>query len=310
VSKEIKSYKAFNQDMTCRGFQYEVGKTYEIDGDIALCQNGFHACENPLEVFQYYAPARSKFAVVTQSGKIKQEGDAGKIASAKITIDAEINIHQLIEDGVNWILSRAKGKSKQSNSGDRGAASNSGFQGAASNSGFQGAASNSGYRGAASNSGYQGAASNSGYEGAASNSGFQGAASNSGYEGAASNSGYEGAASNSGDRGAASNSGDRGAASNSGYHGAASNSGYQGAASNSGFQGAASNSGYEGAAMDANGTGSVMGIDGSALFMLYRDPRTGEILHTFSGIVGKTKGLKADIWYRLDSKGKPQAVKD
>ena len=131
MTKEIKSYKAFNQDMTCRDFQYEVGKTYEIDGDVELCQNGFHACENPLEVFQYYAPARSKFAVVTQSGKIKQEDDAGKIASAKITIDAEINIHQLIEDGVNWILSRAKGKLKQSNSGYSGAASNSGFQGVA-----------------------------------------------------------------------------------------------------------------------------------------------------------------------------------
>lgn len=54
----MKAYKGFNKDMTCRGFQYEVGKTYETD-EADLCNSGFHACKNPLDCFKYYSPAKS-----------------------------------------------------------------------------------------------------------------------------------------------------------------------------------------------------------------------------------------------------------
>lgn len=46
--KVIKSYKAFDKNMQCRGFQYEVGKEYEIDGEIKCCDRGFHACKSPM----------------------------------------------------------------------------------------------------------------------------------------------------------------------------------------------------------------------------------------------------------------------
>ena len=52
----MKVYKATDKDMKCRGFQYELGKTAEVDGDIELCENGLHACEMPLDVLGYYAP--------------------------------------------------------------------------------------------------------------------------------------------------------------------------------------------------------------------------------------------------------------
>lgn len=54
----MKTYKGF-KDMTCRGFHYEEGKEYAISGDVKCCENGFHACEDPLDCFNYYAPGQS-----------------------------------------------------------------------------------------------------------------------------------------------------------------------------------------------------------------------------------------------------------
>ena len=52
----MKVYKATDKDMKCRGFQYELGKTAEVEGDIKLCEKGLHACEMPFDVLGYYAP--------------------------------------------------------------------------------------------------------------------------------------------------------------------------------------------------------------------------------------------------------------
>ena len=168
--EQIASIKGFNKDLTCRGFQFEEGKTYEHDGTVSACASGFHACdaaEHPLNVFQFYAPATSRYFDVTQAGALSRDGDGAKVASAKITLGVEISLHDLALRAVEFVMSRTKGKDKQHNKAVSGAASNSGVSGAASNSGDSGAASNSGYRGAASNSGYRGAASNSGVRGAA-----------------------------------------------------------------------------------------------------------------------------------------------
>lgn len=71
--KVITSYKAFDKNMQCRGFQYEVGKEYEMDGEIKCCKQGFHACKSPMEVWDYYDMLNSRYAVVEQSGKIDAE---------------------------------------------------------------------------------------------------------------------------------------------------------------------------------------------------------------------------------------------
>ena len=193
----MKAYKGFNKDMTCRGFQFEEGKTYEHEGEVKLCESGFHACEDPLDVFEYYYPANSEFHEVELDGVSDERREDTKVAAKKITIGARLGIDKIIKACVEFRFSKIEKELK--NSGDKGVASNSDYKGVASNSGYKGAASNSGDNGAASNSGDNGAASNSGYKGVASNSGNCGVASNSGNCGVASNSGNCGAAETSGE---------------------------------------------------------------------------------------------------------------
>ena len=122
--KVIKSYKAFDKNMQCRGFQYEVGKEYEIDGEIKCCDRGFHACKSPMEVWGHYDMLSSRFAEVEQSGKIDEEGNSTKVCSSRIKIKAELKLEDIIKVGVEWmkdITSPTKVKTdiaKNDNGGD------------------------------------------------------------------------------------------------------------------------------------------------------------------------------------------------
>ena len=165
------NYKGMDANMQCRGFQYEVGKEYETDEAVA-CKAGFHACEYPLDVFKYYPPAKSRYAVVEQSGKISKSGEDTKVASTKIKIAAEIGIAELVRAAVGYTKTHAKEEPGWHATGDQGAASATGPQGVASATGDQGAASATGDRGAASATGYQGAASATGEAGVALAAGF------------------------------------------------------------------------------------------------------------------------------------------
>ena len=183
ASEVITTYKGFDAQLKCRDFQYEVGKTYAHKGEVKACSAGFHACEYPLDVFSYYPPAGSRFAVVEQGGKLSRHGDDSKVASSTIKVSAEIGFAGLIKAAIEYTFSRAKPENTEHATGYRGAASSTGDQGAASSTGNYGAASSTGDRGAASSTGDQGAASSTGYQGAASSTGDQGAAMASGYEG-------------------------------------------------------------------------------------------------------------------------------
>ena len=119
--KSIKAYKGFDKDLKCRDFQYEIGKEYEIDGDVKVCEQGFHACESPLEVFGYYSPATSRYCEVEQSGTMDKDGD--KTASSKISIQCEIGLKGIIEAGVKFILNKVNWKdNSKTNTGDQSAA--------------------------------------------------------------------------------------------------------------------------------------------------------------------------------------------
>ncbi|MEX4200114.1 hypothetical protein MY848_09220 [Haemophilus influenzae] len=272
-NKEIIAYKGFNQDWTCRGYQYEIGKTYEHKGDVKACESGFHACEYPLDVLNYYSPAVSKFAVVKMSGETSKDSDDTKIASAKITIETEINLPEMVKKAVEWI----KGKvdwdaAKVFNTGDQSVATNTGYWSVATNTGDQSAATNTGDRSAATNTGYWSAATNTGYRSVATNTGYRSVATNTGDQSAATNTGYWSAATNTGDRSAAEVSSKQSIAVALGWQSKAKAS-----------------------------------IDG-AIVCVYRN-HDGELIHIKASKVGENN-IKADTWYTLDEIGEFVEVKD
>ncbi|EBA5443797.1 hypothetical protein G3B30_000866 [Salmonella enterica subsp. enterica] len=196
MTKEIVTFKGFNKDLKCRGFQFAIGETFHHDGKVEACGSGFHACECPFDVFSYYPPAESRYAETISFGVIDREeiGDT-KIASASITIKAELTLPQFIQRGIEWIWSKIdKSLEQQIMTGYQSAATNTGYQSAATNTGYQSAATNTGDQSAATNTGNRSAATNTGNRSAATNTGNWSAAEVSGSQSVAAAFGIEGKA--------------------------------------------------------------------------------------------------------------------
>ncbi len=153
MTDKITAYKGFDKNLKCRDFQFEIGKTYTHDGDVKKCKTGFHACEHPLSVFEFYDPAGSRFAAVEQSGTIDK--DETKTASSVIEIKSELTLHDLIKAAIDFTLSRVKQTGQSSNTGDYGVASNTGYRGVAFNNGYEGSVETSGKGSVAVGVGYQ-----------------------------------------------------------------------------------------------------------------------------------------------------------
>ena len=147
MMETIKTYKGFNKDMKCRDFQYEEGEEYETR-EAKVCSCGFHACEHPLDCFNYYSPSESIYHEVEQSGKISKESNDSKIASTKIKIGARLSISGLVEAAIEYTKERTKPESDSFS--DYGASSATGDYGASSATGNCGASSATGYKGASS----------------------------------------------------------------------------------------------------------------------------------------------------------------
>ena len=182
----IIAYKGFNTDLTCRDFKFKIGETYTHEGEVEACASGFHACENPMDVFNYYNPT-SRFAIVECLGEISKESDGdSKIACGSIHIKSEIGLPTLISKAVYLILSKIKWETaEESNTGYYSAATNTGDNSAATNTGYYSAATNTGYYSAATNTGNYSAATNTGNYSAATNTGDNSAATNTGNRSAA-----------------------------------------------------------------------------------------------------------------------------
>ncbi|EGD1479085.1 hypothetical protein IAW12_004655 [Salmonella enterica] len=339
MTKEIVTFKGFNKDLKCRDFQFEIGKTFHHDGKVEACVSGFHACECPFDVFSYYSPADSRFAETISFGITDREEDGDtKIASASITIKAELTLPQFIQRGIEWIWSKIDksleqqimcgNRSAATNTGDWSAATNTGNWSAATNTGDRSAATNTGNRSSATNTGNRSAATNTGYWSAATNTGDWSAATNTGDRSAATNTGNRSSATNTGDWSAATNTGDRSAATNTGDWSAATNTGDCSAATNTGNWSAATNTGDRSAATNtgdwsaATNTGDLsaaevsgsqsvaasLGIkgksrasEGGAIVLCYRD-KNGELIHIRASKVGEN-GIMPNTWYQLNEDG-------
>ena len=104
----IVAYKGFDKDLKCRGFQFEVGQTYHHAGEVKACVGGFHSCENPFDVWSYYGPIDSRFAKVSVAGGISRHGDDSKIASAQLTVSAELKLPEFITAAINYLMAVCK----------------------------------------------------------------------------------------------------------------------------------------------------------------------------------------------------------
>ena len=161
----MKAFKGFNKDLTCRGFQYEEGKEFHTE-KADCCNEGFHACEYPLDCFGYYNPAESVFHEVELSGDMDRENSNTKVCATDIKIGARISIAGLVKAAIDFTMSRVNKEAKSYE--EHGASSATGDCGASSATGDCGASSATGYRGASSATGNCGASSATGYRGASS----------------------------------------------------------------------------------------------------------------------------------------------
>ena len=158
-TNRIKSYKGFDKDLKCRGEQFNIGETKNVEGKIVACNNGFHACEEPLKVFEYYPPATSRYCEVEQFGDMERNND--KIASRSIKVNAEIGIPGIVKAQIEYVKARTTSEHtdpKLATAGDSGAAT-AGSYGAAT-AGYKGAATAGSY--GAATAGDSGAATSRG----------------------------------------------------------------------------------------------------------------------------------------------------
>ncbi|ENU2128610.1 DUF7666 domain-containing protein [Acinetobacter baumannii] len=314
----ITSYKGFDKNLQCRGFQYEIGKTFKHKGKVKACGSGFHACEYPLDVFGYYAPGElNRFAVVEQSGDLSRGNDDTKVASKSITIKAEVDIPFLVKAAIEYTTSRCEPIKEDSPAftdkdhgqavatGDNSASSATGDNSASSATGYNSASSATGDNSASLTTGHYSASSATGDNSASSATGYKSASSATGDNSASSATGYKSASSATGDNSASSATGDNSASSATGDNSASSATGNWAASLTTGHYSESQIKDQKddqyGVAISIGYEGKAKASEGSAIVLTHRNS-DGEILHIRASKVGEN-GVKADTWYQLDANG-------
>ena len=218
----IKSYKGFDKNLRCRGFQYKIGGIYEMDGKIKMCNRGFHACESPFDVFDYYTMIDSRFCEVEQDGNISKWDRGTKICSSKIKIKAELKLADMINLGVEWLKEitspeKIKTSIKDNSSGNNAQIGSSGNNAQIGSSGNNAKIGSSGYGAQIGSSGYDAQIGSSGNNAQIGSSGYGAQIGSSGYGAKIGSSGYDAQIGSSGDGAQIGSSGYGAKISSSGY---------------------------------------------------------------------------------------------
>ena len=258
--KVITSYKAFDKNMQCRGFQYEVGKEYEMDGEIKCCKQGFHACKSPMEVWDYYDMLNSRYAVVEQSGKIDAEENTTKVCSSRIKIKAELKLADIINIGVEWLKditspSKVKTDGELNDNGDR--------RKQIGSSGDSAKIGSSGYSAKIGSSGYSAQIGSSGHSAKIGSSGDSAKIGSSGHSAQIGSSGDSAQIGSSGDSAQIGSSGDSAQIGSSGYSAKIGSSGYSAKIGSSGYSAKIGSSG-DSAQIGSSGHSAKIGSSGDS----------------------------------------------
>ena len=111
----MKGFKVFRNNWTCRGFQYAVGETYEMEGDPVCCERGFHFCGKLIDCFNYYNfDSKNKVAEIEATGAVDDDGNEEKYCTNKIRIVRELSWHEVLD-----LVNTGKDNTGNRNTGDR-----------------------------------------------------------------------------------------------------------------------------------------------------------------------------------------------
>ena len=296
MSDKIIAYKGMDKNMCCRGKQYEIGKTYTENN--AICYiSGMHACENPLDVFQYYRPdGKNRFFEVECSGAINKGENDSNFACTELTVKGELNFAGLVKATVNAVFNRVKGKEPFS-IGNSSTAGSSGYYSTAGSSGDYSTAGSSGNSSTAGSSGHSSTAGSSGYSSTAGSSGDSSTAGSSGYYSTASSSGDYSTAGSSGDSSTACSSGNYSTAGSSGDYSTAGSSGYYSSATATGCYCSAQAEGKNSLAIANGAHGKARGVLGCYLVLTEYDDDGNMLWAKIAKVDGAA--IKENVWYTL-----------
>jgi hypothetical protein len=323
------AYKGFDPDFKCLDFQFEVGKTYTQSGAIKACQNGFHACADPFAVWLYYPVVASdgrltRYAKVEQSGATDIDGD--KIASASITIKAELRLPEFVKRAVDAVIAAVKGKGDDpsgdyaqiGSSGDYAQIGSSGDYAQIGSSGDYAQIGSSGDSAQIGSSGYYAQIGSSGYSARIGSSGYSAQIGSSGYYAQIGSSGYYAQIGSSGDYARIGSSGDYAQIGSSGYSARIGSSGYSAQIGSSGDYAQIGSSGYsarigssgDSAQIVSEGARAVIAVAGrnttvsgkaGAWISVASFDRNGDCDGFATGCIGQD-GLKPDTPYRAQDR--------
>jgi hypothetical protein len=303
------TYKGFGKDWKCRDFQYEVGNSYEHVGSVVRCAGGgFHSCEMPLDTWNYYAPNTNRFAEVLVGGAIdKGTGEEdSKLASAKITINAEIRMPDFIRKAVAWIIDQAK---ESVTTGYRAHAASTGDYAHAASTGDYAHAASTGYRAHAASTGYRAHAASTGDYAHAASTGDYAHAASTGYRAHAASTGDYAHAASTGDYAHAASTGDyaHAASTGNGAHAASTGDYAHAASTGNGAHAASTGNGALSAALGARSTAKAEEGGGIVLAAYDENVYPAKLVAVRASLVGQD-GIEAGKSYRLTTDGEFQLV--